>query len=128
MAACLRNEVLPFGMHVSLIEPGYFRTNFDERRECFTPEASAYSDRLPPFMARVRTLSRRGRRTERAAEKVWKIATAERPPLMTSIGSGASVVVIAARMVPWRVRDVIVRKFSGVGSTSEIPTVAAQPR
>jgi NAD(P)-dependent dehydrogenase (short-subunit alcohol dehydrogenase family) len=117
-AACLRSEVSPFGVSVSVVDPGYFRTRLDVRREWFTAEGSPYSGQFTSFVQRVRSLSGGGQDPVRAAERVWRTATARKPPLLTSVGSGAPAVVIGARMIPPRLLERLLYRHFGLTAAS----------
>lgn len=105
----LKTELAPFGVHVALIEPGLFRTNFPAN----TVRARATDDdRSPyePYMARYRDshdLFRRfGGNPERVAKLIYKLSVSPAPPFRNPIGLDARAGTLGARLLPqaiyWR--------------------------
>jgi NAD(P)-dependent dehydrogenase (short-subunit alcohol dehydrogenase family) len=111
-ARCLRGEVRPYGIKVSIIEPGYFRTDLDLHREWLGDPGSPYAVAVARLRDRVHTYSGAGKDPQRVAEKVWRAVRAADPPALTTVGSGAPAVVVAARLAPARlVEHVLLRRF-----------------
>ena len=105
----LKTELAPFGVHVALIEPGLFRTNFPAN----TVRASATDDDqsvYEPYMARYRDshdLFRRfGGDPQRVAKLIYKISVSPAPPFRNPIGLDARAGTLGARLLPqaiyWR--------------------------
>jgi NAD(P)-dependent dehydrogenase (short-subunit alcohol dehydrogenase family) len=111
-ARSLRGEVRPHGVRVTVIEPGYFRTDLDGRREWLSRPGSPYSAPLARLRDRVRVLSRSGGDPHQVAEKVWRAVCAADPPALITVGSGVPAVVVAARLAPDRlVEHLLCRHF-----------------
>jgi NAD(P)-dependent dehydrogenase (short-subunit alcohol dehydrogenase family) len=83
----LAQEVEPFGIHVTLIEPGGFSTDWAGPSAKHATELPAYAD------VRAETERRRAQRTAKmgdpkaSASAVLKIVDAEKPPLRVFFGS-----------------------------------------
>lgn len=99
----LAYEVAPFGVQVSLIEPGPVATKFDSNRG----EAQGYNT-AGPYAVLYRTMRARlaGSHASRAssandvAEVIFNAATAYRPALRYTVGRMGMAASLAARFVP----------------------------
>lgn len=104
----LAGEVKPFGIHVTLIEPGPVKTRFDANRR----EARGYAED-GPYAGLYRAMRARlsGSHEQRAssaedvAEAVFNAATATRPALRVAVGGMGVAAVLAARLVPDAVKS-----------------------
>lgn len=109
----LRMELWPFGIKVSLIEPGLFGTEFQnntvdgEKLEC--PD-------LPygPYIAAYRRKHRRFRRLThdpiKIAKLIERIIESRRPKLRYPVGIEAHVGILAARLLPdWLFQGMVAR-------------------
>lgn len=105
----LKTELAPFGVHVALIEPGLFRTNFPAN----TVRASATADDrsvYEPYMARYRDshdlFQRFGGDPQRVAKLIYKLSVSPAPPFRNPIGLDARAGTLGARLLPqaiyWR--------------------------
>ena len=105
----LKTELAPFGVHVALIEPGLFRTNFPAN----TVRASATDDDrsvYEPYMARYRDshdlFQRFGGDPQRVAKLIYKLSVSPAPPFRNPIGLDARAGTLGARLLPqaiyWR--------------------------
>lgn len=105
----LKTELAPFGVHVALIEPGLFRTNFPAntvRARATDDDQSVYE----PYMARYRDshdLFRRfGGDPQRVAKLIYKLSVSPAPPFRNPIGLDARAGTLGARLLPqaiyWR--------------------------
>jgi NAD(P)-dependent dehydrogenase (short-subunit alcohol dehydrogenase family) len=87
LTEALRMEVKPFGVHVSLIEPGDFRTGFTEGRQRVGGEArGAYADRSGRAMARAAADEMGGSSPDRVARLLVKILKSRNPKLRYTVG------------------------------------------
>lgn len=110
----LRHEVWPLGVHVSLIEPGAFRTNVIEA-------ASASEGTIPDYDA-VREAAQRtlrgslekGGDPEAVAKLIVDVARARRPRLRYGAGAEARWVPALKLLLPQRAFDALVRKGFGL--------------
>lgn len=120
----LRLELRPFGISVSMIEPGFIRTPAVEKT---LGDAEGTIRALPPDGARrygavLREFMRRGEQQENAgsppetvARVVLQALTQRRPRAHYPAGKGATAISTLARFAPDRVMDLLVRRFLGLG-------------
>ncbi len=88
LSQSLAQEVAPFGIHVTLIEPGGFSTDW-------SGPSAKHSDELPAYAeVREQVMKARGERNATpgdptaSAAAVLKIVDADEPPLRVFFGSG----------------------------------------
>jgi short-subunit dehydrogenase len=114
MAEALRQEVLPFGVYVSLLHPGNFKTALNENRihaETFAPDApyGLASDRAAEFYADEEI---NARPPSVVALKVGKILNKKRPRLRYLIGTPLELLgVLGKRILPSAIFDMLFRLF-----------------
>lgn len=83
----LRMEVRPFGIHVSLIEPGDFRTGFtDSRRLVGDRTEGAYAEKTMRAMEAAESDERRGHDPERVARVLRRVLESRSPRLRYTVG------------------------------------------
>lgn len=105
MSESMRIELKPFGVHVTLIEPGLFDTNFFINQ---VQAADARSPGLPYSRYLARYDGRRGRSQRFAkdpikiARLVHKIVRSNRPRFRYQVGPEARLGVLAMRFLPER--------------------------
>ena len=100
----LRLEMLPFGVHVALVEPGAFKTNIWEKgiaRLDFHP-SSPYRDMLEAVLACSRKAAETAADPAEVAETIVRIAQAEHPPFRRMAGKGVRLAVFMKQLLPWR--------------------------
>ncbi|CAN5312487.1 SDR family NAD(P)-dependent oxidoreductase [soil metagenome] len=90
LSEALAQEIAPFGVKVTLIEPGYFRTNFlnGSLVTAETPIAAYYGVRAVQD-AHVQIAGTQIGDPQRAAEAMVAIAAMDAPPLRQLLGSDA---------------------------------------
>ena len=87
-AESLSWEVAPFGVHVTLVQPGNFRTGFtDARRSAVDDESGPYREAAGRALARMELDERNGADPARFAKLVAALLERDRPPLRVSVGS-----------------------------------------
>jgi NAD(P)-dependent dehydrogenase (short-subunit alcohol dehydrogenase family) len=106
----LRTEVRPFGLWVSLVEPGTFRTDiFDGNRRV----AAAGRDPSSPYVRMsermeriVDEMLRKNRQDPQwVADAIVRAATARRPRLRYLVGTDARAQALLKRLLPWPVLE-----------------------
>jgi len=110
----LAHEVLPFGIAVSLVEPGTVRTRFDaNRREGEHYDAAgAYGGLYAAMRARLAASHTRSPSAPAAvADAVFHAATTARPRLRYPVGRLGWLAALAARVVPDRLKVSGVRRL-----------------
>jgi NAD(P)-dependent dehydrogenase (short-subunit alcohol dehydrogenase family) len=107
MSEALRLELRPFGVHVSLIEPGDIRSNFTQARK-----ATAESETNPAYKDGFRRAQLAAEKDEKnapppepVARLVERVLVARRPRLRYSVG------MISQRIVVWLKRLLPARLF-----------------
>lgn len=99
----LAHEVAPFGVAVSLIEPGPVRTQFDSnRREAQRYNAAGPYARMYRIMRARLAASHAGRASsaEEVAAVIFRAATEARPALRYPVGPAGFAAMLAARFLP----------------------------
>ena len=101
-AEALAYEVGPFGVHVTLVQPGNFRTDFTGSRRKLTdlgPYAAA-TEHAVEVMERDEV---NGADPVEVAKAVQKVLDAHRPPRRVSVGkAGERLGIVAKRLLPHR--------------------------
>lgn len=111
----LAHEVAPFGIRVSLVEPGAVATRFDSNRR----EAAGY-DANGPYAALYRAMrarlagshARGPSSADEVADVIFTAATASRPALRYTVGRMGSAASLAARFVPDAIRQFAVARIT----------------
>jgi NAD(P)-dependent dehydrogenase (short-subunit alcohol dehydrogenase family) len=95
----IAKEVKDFGVHVTIIEPGSFRTDWAGRSMVRTPRSIQDYDTLfePVRAARQAASGNQLGNPAKAAEAVLKVLKAEKPPVHLVLGSDALRLVTAGR-------------------------------
>jgi NAD(P)-dependent dehydrogenase (short-subunit alcohol dehydrogenase family) len=116
-AEALAYEVQPFGIQVTLVEPGNFKTDFTasrlnvDGREGDGPYAAAYAKALG-LMERD---EQNGADPDQAAAAVERILGARRPPRRVSVGKlNERVGIMGKRLLPYRLFEKGARASLGV--------------
>ena len=118
----MRLELAPFGIHVSIIEPGAIRTEWtgisaDSLEE--VSGATAYADQAKQLSALFRSTEsnpRLGSDPDVVAKVIAKAATARRPKTRYLVGQGARPIVYLRRILPDRGFDGVMRTVIRLGS------------
>lgn len=113
MTEAMRIEVKPFGINVSIVEPGDTRTNFTENRK--TGEAAlhnpAYKDRFEKSVNSMIKDEMKGPSPEGIAEVVFSLIERENPPIKKVVGFQYKIFAILKRILPSRITEYIVSKL-----------------
>jgi NAD(P)-dependent dehydrogenase (short-subunit alcohol dehydrogenase family) len=116
---CLRQELRPWGIHVSAIEPGSIDTPIWERGEQIADEVSSrapaaqeelYGATIERFRAAVRRTAERGIAPEKVAAAIVHALEARRPRTRYVVGADARGQALLARLFPDRALDAVVRR------------------
>jgi NAD(P)-dependent dehydrogenase (short-subunit alcohol dehydrogenase family) len=114
----LAYEVAPFGIDVTLVQPGNFRTDFTASRRM---AAAAEGDSVyGPALARAVGLMERdeinGAPAGDVAAVVQRVLAARRPPRRISVGkAGERIGLLAKRVLPFRIFEAGTKGSLGVG-------------
>ncbi len=92
LSEALAQEVAPLGIRVTIVEPGFFHTSFNERSviktKCEIDDYAALNQRMQARMARVSDRSRAGD-PKLAAQIMIAAVEADQPPLHLVLGADA---------------------------------------
>jgi len=115
-AEALAWEVKPFGVAVTLVEPGNFRTGFTEgRRTLASSGADPYAPAAARALAKMEADERDGADPAGVAALVAKLLDSARPPRRTTVGpTGERMGVVAKRLLPNRLFDAASASSLGV--------------
>jgi NAD(P)-dependent dehydrogenase (short-subunit alcohol dehydrogenase family) len=112
----LAYEVEPFGIHVTLVEPGNFATEFTaSRRRVDIGADSPYSAACARAIEVMERDEQRGADPERVARVVERVLRSKRPPRRISAGKlDERIGVVAKRLLPHRVFELAASSSLGV--------------
>lgn len=100
LVLALRIEVAPFGIGVSLVEPGDIDTPFNDHMDWGDTGASPYADRLRRAERVVRESLPKSPGPELVAEVVHRAITARRPRVRYTVGPDSWLVPLGRRLFP----------------------------
>jgi NAD(P)-dependent dehydrogenase (short-subunit alcohol dehydrogenase family) len=119
----LRQELRPFGVEVSIVEPGSVATPIWEKgkgtaeaiRGRLTSEQEAlYGEKVARMAEVVEEVGARGVAPEKIASVIAKALTAGRPRTRYLVGADARAMVLLRRLLPDRLGDRIVARVTGL--------------
>jgi NAD(P)-dependent dehydrogenase (short-subunit alcohol dehydrogenase family) len=103
----LRYEVEPFGIEVALIQPAQVSTSFAAKIHTLPPEGSPYRERAARFIRRDEELIRSAPDPAAAAAEIVKVIRSPRLRLHNQVDSKSRFFMKLNRVLPQRLRDVI---------------------
>ena len=109
-------EVKPFGVGVTLVEPGNFRTGFTASRRTVDVDGDdPYARASATAISKMESDEQGGNDPRAVAEAVAKVLTATRPPRRLSVGpAGERAGVMAKRLLPNRLVEAASASSLGV--------------
>ncbi len=113
----LAYEVGPFGVHVTLVQPGNIRTDFTASRQMAAASAddAAYSAALSKAVSAMERDEINGAPAESVADVVYRVLQARRPPRRVSVGkAGERAGLLAKRLLPFRTFEAAAKGSLGV--------------
>lgn len=115
----LRLELKPFGIDVALIEPGSYNTNIWEVGKQLAENQSDTTSPYKEYMDKIQKHINSGSDTFGnpidVAKKVVDIAEAKRTTLRYPIGKGVKFMILARKILPWRLWEYLVlRSFKKI--------------
>ncbi|HYN96770.1 MAG TPA: SDR family oxidoreductase [Pilimelia sp.] len=117
----LRTEVAPFGIAVALVQPGYFKSEINDRRQWHTAPDSPYTAQLDRVIARVSGDHRKAADPRLVAEHVARLVDTRRPRPVTAVGSSGPALRFARRFMSDRFAEAMVARRYGLVSATARP-------
>lgn len=111
--ASLRHEVKPFNIHVSIIEPGFFRSNI-RSIERPTPRMAIYDHQREAITRQFDHAVKYGADPERLARLVARLIEMDAPGLRYPILPEAHGIALATRFLPYQMFEDGIRVFYGL--------------
>ncbi len=111
----LQDELRPFHIRVSLVEPTFFRTHFTAQLPA-TPLA-VYESARQSMLRFVQDGVEHGPDPELVAGRILQLASSARPPLRSYVGPRASLLVALRNWLPPRVFERVRRRVFQIEST-----------
>jgi short-subunit dehydrogenase len=113
LSEAMRIELWPLGVHVCLVEPGLFRTNFGSNT-VFGEEVDDEDEVYGPYIKRYRVRRARYDRLTgdplKVAKVVHRIIRSRRPAFRYPVGIEARLGILGARLVPERLFQSLVSR------------------
>ena len=115
-AEALAYEVAPFGIHVTLVEPGNIRTDFTASRHTIGEDpAGDYTDGARKAITLMEKDEMNGAPPESAAAAIQRVLEAKRPRRRVSVGKiGERIGIPAKRLLPHRLFEMAAGSSLGV--------------
>jgi NAD(P)-dependent dehydrogenase (short-subunit alcohol dehydrogenase family) len=116
-AESLAYEVSPFGISVTLVQPGNFATDFTASRKVAAGAGSesSYAAAMAKAIAVMERDERNGAPPSAAAAAVERVLQARRPPRRVSVGKpGERAGLVARRVLPFRLFEAAAKGSLGV--------------
>ena len=105
---CLANEVKPFGITVTCVQPGDIATGFTEARRKSAVGDDVYEGRISRSVAGMEKDERNGMRPETAGKYIGKIAQKTHVKPIYTLGAGYKCLSVLCKLLPCRLRNWIV--------------------
>jgi NAD(P)-dependent dehydrogenase (short-subunit alcohol dehydrogenase family) len=109
LALALRNEVAPFGIGVSLVEPGDIRTAFNDSMDWGPRAESHYGERVGSCADVTRASLPKAPEPEIVARIIHRALTARRPRVRYTVGPDSLLVPLGRRLLPDAVSLALIR-------------------
>jgi NAD(P)-dependent dehydrogenase (short-subunit alcohol dehydrogenase family) len=100
LSACLRRELKPLGIHVSVVEPAFFRSNISETAQTGLDRSGAYEPWETAWEKAMDRSVRAGADPGQVADCVAGILASRRPRFIYFVGSGLRLARWAKRLLP----------------------------
>jgi short-subunit dehydrogenase len=109
-----RQELTPFGVWFTTVEPGSIATGISERRTQYIREGSPYREDFARMLAALDRNERAGITAERVAATIVAAIEADRPKARYAVGSNAPAVFALRRLFPGGIVEKIVHRRHGL--------------
>lgn len=109
--AALANEVRPYGVTVTAVQPGDIATGFTAAREKSLAGDEAYQGRIGKSVAKMEHDEQNGMRPEKAGAYVAKVAMKKHPKPLYTIGFGYKAICLLLKLLPCRLSNFLIGKL-----------------
>ena len=109
--AALANEVRPYGVTVTAVQPGDIRTGFTAAREKSIAGDEAYGGRISKSVAKMEHDEQNGMDPARAGAYIAKIAGKKRPKPVYTIGFSYKAICVLLKLLPSRLANWLIGKL-----------------
>ncbi|SUY84067.1 dehydrogenase related to short-chain alcohol dehydrogenases [Corynebacterium jeikeium] len=113
-AFAARREVQPFGVGMSVVEPGSINTGLSARRTKYVDLQGPYGAEFTTMLKNLDNNEANGISAERVAEEILKPITAARPKPLYATGSMAPVVFPLSRVLPTSAMHWLINRKHGL--------------
>lgn len=113
-AFAARREVRPFGVSLSVVEPGSINTGLSERRTKYVDSAGPYGNEFSTMLRRLDANEASGISAETVAEEIMKPILSARPKPLYAVGSKAGLIFPLSRVLPVETVHGIINRVHGL--------------
>jgi short-subunit dehydrogenase len=104
-------ELRPFGVRVTLIEPGDTATGFTAARRFAVPDGSPHAAKVRSAVARMEHDEQNGHSAAKPATTALKAAGQENPPPRVTVGASYRAIMALRRVLPARALEAILTRL-----------------
>lgn len=99
----LRLEMLPYGIYVTLIEPGSYKTDIWAKSLTVVPnlENSAYQQDMKNILSEINKIADNAGNPQEVTDLIVRVAKSKRPKLRYPIGKGVKTGLLLKNIFPW---------------------------
>jgi len=115
LSDALRMELRPHGVRVTCVEPGDFATGFTSARQVVAVASSPYAPQHARCLAAVEKQEREAPSPDWVANLVERLCRMPNPPSRVAVGESARTLCLLLRLLPDRLRELMVRKTYAQG-------------
>ena len=109
--AALANEVRPYGVKVTAVQPGDIRTGFTDAREKSIEGDEEYDERISSSVAKMEHDEKNGMKPEKAGAYIAKIAMKKKPKPVYTIGFSYKAICVLLKLLPCRLSNWLIGKL-----------------
>lgn len=109
-----RRELRPFGIGVSVMEPGAIDTGISQRRTVYVDRRGPYADEFATMLKNLNGNEAKGISADRVAAEIMEAVTDPRPKPLYAAGSSAGLAFPASRLLPRDAVHGLIAKRHGI--------------
>jgi NAD(P)-dependent dehydrogenase (short-subunit alcohol dehydrogenase family) len=107
-------EVAPFGIDVTVVQPGNYRTSFGDNVVPVAATDSVYGDFLARAAPQLERVGRYGRDPREVGRAMADLLEDPRPPFRLRLGPDDRIAAVAKALLPYRARAWAIRRITGI--------------